>query len=593
MNGRVRTLTVAAWTLYLLGVGAASVAAQKQSGDQDTGELLYNGIRLPKTWPPDRDPTNRTEMGRIPYLEEENIPKVIPIDVGRQLFVDDFLIETTDLERTWHPAEKYSGNPVLTSSGDGDWRHSTAGSQHGGAFYDPFEKCFKIFYTEGQGGFRGHFKVAVSKDGIHWSIPELGIHRGYYSTETGKLIESRDQSDNTILLAPSGRGRAGHEESIWLDTETKDPSQRYKFLVLYRGRFAEGEALDRGHYISTLSDDYRMSSEQIKLNKEYGDYSSIAYNPFRKKWIQSIRARSNRGRSRRYLEGGDYTKTYETDKSVFWADSDEIDEAQLTLPEFAFRPQLYSLNVVAYESIMLGAFQILRCSNADAGKRKMPKITDIHLGYSRDGFHFLRPQKRDAFIACTQEGTWDRGYLHVPTGICTVVGDNLYFFYTGFSGTWGEKAGMYVGYAMGLAKLRRDGFASMDAGQDEGTLTTRPLSFNGKHLFVNVECPEGALRVGLLDEENRPIAPFTLENCVPVETDSTLCHVTWKNAGDVQRLSGRPIRLRFTLTKGKLFSFWVSPDENGASHGFVAAGGPGFAGNKDTVGRDAPGCIQH
>jgi hypothetical protein len=152
---------------------------------------------------------------------------------------------------------------------------------------------------------------------------------------------------------------------------------------------------------------------------------------------------------------------------------------------------------------------------------------------------------------------------------------------------------MYVGYAMGLAKLRRDGFASMDAGQGEGTLTTRPLSFNGKHLFVNVECPEGALRVGLLDEENRPIAPFTLENCVPVETDSTLCHVTWKNAGDVQRLSGRPIRLRFTLTKGKLYSFWVSPDENGASHGFVAAGGPGFAGNKDTVGRDASGCIQH
>ncbi len=43
----------------------------------------------------------------VPYLQSP--PSVIPIDVGRQLFVDDFLIEKTDLERTFHAAEKYSG----------------------------------------------------------------------------------------------------------------------------------------------------------------------------------------------------------------------------------------------------------------------------------------------------------------------------------------------------------------------------------------------------------------------------------------------------------------------------------------------------
>jgi hypothetical protein len=40
-------------------------------------------------------------------------PDVIPIDVGRQLFVDDFLIEDTTLARRFHRAEYYSGNPVL------------------------------------------------------------------------------------------------------------------------------------------------------------------------------------------------------------------------------------------------------------------------------------------------------------------------------------------------------------------------------------------------------------------------------------------------------------------------------------------------
>jgi hypothetical protein len=36
------------------------------------------------------------------------------------------------------------------------------------------------------------------------------------------------------------------------------------------------------------------------------------------------------------------------------------------------------------------------------------------------------------------------------------------------------------------------------------------------------------------------------------------------------------VRFRFTLTNGKLYAFWVSPETTGASHGYVAAGGPGI-----------------
>ena len=44
------------------------------------------------------------------------------------------------------------------------------------------------------------------------------------------------------------------------------------------------------------------------------------------------------------------------------------------------------------------------------------------------------------------------------------------------------------------------------------------------------------------------------------------------------------LKLRFTLTNGRLYAFWVSPEATGASHGYVAAGGPGFKGPTDTVG---------
>ena len=56
---------------------------------------------------------------------------------------------------------------------------------------------------------------------------------------------------------------------------------------------------------------------------------------------------------------------------------------------------------------------------------------------------------------------------------------------------------MYGGGAIVIAALRRDGFASMEAeGGRSGELTTRPLKFKGKHLFVNLN---GELRVDLLD----------------------------------------------------------------------------------------------
>ena len=75
--------------------------------------LLYNGIVLSEDWPPrrTREGLLAFEPMRVPYLE--NPPEVIPIDLGRQLFVDDFLIENTTLRRTFHRPEYWAGNPIL------------------------------------------------------------------------------------------------------------------------------------------------------------------------------------------------------------------------------------------------------------------------------------------------------------------------------------------------------------------------------------------------------------------------------------------------------------------------------------------------
>ncbi|MDD2599307.1 MAG: hypothetical protein PHO37_08795 [Kiritimatiellae bacterium] len=49
---------------------------------------------------------------------------------------------------------------------------------------------------------------------------------------------------------------------------------------------------------------------------------------------------------------------------------------------------MYNFDAVAYESLMLGAFTIMQGpENNFCAAEGVPKMTEIHLGFSRDGFH--------------------------------------------------------------------------------------------------------------------------------------------------------------------------------------------------------------
>jgi hypothetical protein len=126
---------------------------------------------------------------------------------------------------------------------------------------------------------------------------------------------------------------------------------------------------------------------------------------------------------------------------------------------------------------------------------------------------------------------------------------------------------MYCGGSIGLATLRRDGFASMDG---SGELMTRSVQFKGKHLFVNVN---GELRVELLNEAGEVVTTSK-----PISGDHTKAKL---ELPELLSFVGKPVRFRFHLTKGSLYAFWVTDDASGASHGFVGAGGPQFNGVRD------------
>ena len=117
---------------------------------EGVGERLYNGIVLSTNWPPQTVDTADWSPMSVPYLEEP--PENIFIDIGRQLFVDDFLIETTTLQRVYGSPEKYAGNPVLTAETalelNGD-NNDAAVPKSGGLWWDPHENIFKLWYEAG------------------------------------------------------------------------------------------------------------------------------------------------------------------------------------------------------------------------------------------------------------------------------------------------------------------------------------------------------------------------------------------------------------------------------------------------------------
>ena len=144
-------------------------------------------------------------------------------------------------------------------------------------------------------------------------------------------------------------------------------------------------------------------------------------------------------------------------------------------------------------------------------------------------------------------------------------GDELWFYYTGlkYRASW-EYIGPYPdgetvplpgldrdAGAICLAVLRRDGFVSLNAGGDGGTVVTAPFRMSGRALHVNVEAPEGELRVDILDRDGSVVAVSAA-----IVGDAPRAQVKWQS-GDVAGLSGHTVSLRFTLRNADLYSYWL------------------------------------
>ena len=103
--------------------------------------------------------------------------------------------------------------------------------------------------------------------------------------------------------------------------------------------------------------------------------------------------------------------------------------------------------------------------------------------------------------------------------------------------------------------LRTDGFVSVNARHEGGEMITHPFEYDGSELVLNYStAATGSIRVEIQDGDGAPVAGFGIGDCREIVGDAIEQTVSWLSGSDVSRLAGQPVRLRFVMRDGDLYS---------------------------------------
>ena len=241
--------------------------------------------------------------------------------------------------------------------------------------------------------------------------------------------------------------------------------------------------------------------------------------------------------------------------------------------------QIYNMGVFLYEGIFIGMPTVFhhtgKVSKDWYGFDKInlsPYISGlvqahgdytgfhhVQLVCSRDLRNWIRLGERKPFIDTSPlgGGAYDTQTMRGPSSPLE-RGDELWFYYTGYKQYAFISSGNDPSYedympdagAVCLAVLRRDGFMSLDADGQEGTLLTQPFKVNGKELFLNLDVEGGELSTEILSLNGTPLAIST-----NIRGNHTAIQIQWKE-GKLAELLGQKVYLRINLRQTQLYSYW-------------------------------------
>lgn len=458
------------------------------------------------------------------------------IDIGsqRELFVDRYLIDTqkdTTLrlhqpvqaetvlhrEHPWEGVFAFNYSSVLK---DGDVYRFYYRSYPGGEATDGESKELTCY--------------AESKDGIHWTKPELG------------LFEFEGSKKNNIVLA--NMAPYTHNFTPMLDTRPGiPPAERFKATG---GTFPGGLAA----FASPDGIRWRKLCDKpvIKIDKMGLDSQNVAFwSEAEKCYVCYLRTVPENVRAVARCTSPDFLN---------WSKP-----VQMTFGDRGTKPPegLYTNQTQPY--FRAPHIYIATAARFMEGRSVLTDAQVKELGIG-EACRWLKDDCSDAVLMSTRGGnrydrTFMEGWITPGLGLRNWVSRSNYPAY-GVVPTAKTEMSVYVSrHNAQLSShvvrytLRTDGFVSVRADYRPGEMLTRPFTFSGKSLEVNYSTSAaGYVRVEIQDADGRAISGHALADCPEIIGDQIARTVAWRGGSDVSKLAGRPIRLRFVLKEADLYS---------------------------------------
>ena len=459
---------------------------------------------------------------------------------NRCLFLNlDHITRMDRLYRRAHQPQRHPANPIL--KGENPWE--AMASLYGTVIYAPEENLFKIWYLTGpyvdgmiqvrQRQALGNITLlahAISTDGVNWNKPILG-----------QLDVGGSKQNNLIDI-----GRTNCEGmAVLYDPQDPNPDRRYKGFYWEHGGIDEfiqldgqtlwGEGKDDGMWISFSPDGVHWTNYEHNpvINLGSDTTQSLVWDPQIQKYVVFGRFGAG-GRKIARAESADCIH-FSQPKLVF--ECDETDEVGT---------QFYGMPVNLYEGLYLGMAWIYR--------EGVDGTIDTSLATSQDGIHWQRVLDRQTFLSLGPPCSWEDGMVRISQNFIT-VGNQIFLYYGGVNGPHtGQKFKQIERIhkpMLGLATLRRDGFVSLDAGEEEGYLLTKPLVIEGQQFHINADANRGYLIIMVTDDQGHRLDGYTSPQITGNHLD---LNVTFDHP--IEELMGKKVRLRFQLKQSSLYSYW-------------------------------------
>lgn len=444
---------------------------------------------------------------------------------GTELFVDDEMVAVSkNVTRTLHAAAKLP-EPVLKPNKP--WENGRI-YIYGTVDRDEKSGKFRMWYSG------GGLAYAESDDGVNWVKPELD-----YVLRDGKPTNLLYKGRNICFLIN--------------DIAEPDPAKRYKLL----------DNTEHHNFIGMYSADGMVWKEyERKPLVPYGsEISNGVRDPKTGQYFVYIRPylpkplpkNVNQKRLVSVITSSDF-ENWSEPKLIIQPDQPD----DLWVKNEVQRTEFYGMSGFPYGNQYLGLLPVFKVE----GIYKKEELTKLQSGYegpiegqlvtSRDGLTWQRTKERKPVIPPGPH-QYDAGCIMNVASIPTIVGDEVWYYYTALSTTHGGKLPEKVA-SIALAKWRLDGFASLDAAEAEGVVETKPLNRTGK-LQVNADASKGKLTVEVIDASGKPLPGYTASDCHVISTDNIRHAVRW--GSNTELPSSGPVQLRFALTNASLYSYTI------------------------------------